>query len=107
MSADLRTVQAKLRRLRKQAKRAKQQTTLDRLSVRIKALAAECRAIEATLPPRHRPPVGSAPDAPPPQTTPVCPRCGKRHKGRCGGWVEARRESDADLRPVRLSRKGR
>jgi len=107
MIADLRTVQTRLRQLRKQAKRAKQQATLDRLSVRIKTLTAECRAIEATLPPRHQPPVGSAPDVPPPVVTPVCPRCLGRHKGRCGGWVEARRESDADLRPVRLSRKGR
>ena len=105
MIADLRTVQTRLRQLRKQAKRAKQQATLDRLSVRIKTLTAECRAIEATLPPRHQPPVGSAPDAPPPQATQECPRCKRRkHKGRCGGWLVARRENEADLRPVRVRR---
>ena len=104
MIADLRTVQTRLRQLRKQAKRAKQQATLDRLSVRIKTLTAECRAIEATLPPRHQPPVGSAPDVPPPVVTPVCPRCLGRHKGRCGGWVQTRGAGAADLRPVRVRR---
>ena len=107
MIADLRAVQTKLRRLRYRLTRAARTETRVAIGEQITRLIDEERSIRATLPPRYEPPVGSAPDAPPPQTTPVCPRCLGRHKGRCGGWVEARRESDADLRPVRLSRKGR
>ena len=105
MIADLRAVQTKLRRLRYRLTRAARTETRVAIGEQITRLIGEERSIRATLPPRHQPPVGSAPDAPPPQATQECPRCKRRkHKGRCGGWLVARRENEADLRPVRVRR---